>query len=91
MAEGSIDVRNVDKGAFWAPNAIFFALIHLGALFGGIFLAPPSALNTKTIILTILSWQLPCFGCASKLWGRSEQLLIHVFFQLDCQNHHRLP
>jgi hypothetical protein len=60
-----------DQGAFWLPNALFFSAIHLGALFGGIYLSPITTLPTKTIVLTILSWQLPCFGC------------VHLFVVVD--------
>ncbi|CAG7854166.1 Acyl-CoA desaturase {ECO:0000305/PubMed:8538376}; AltName: Full=Delta(9)-desaturase {ECO:0000305}; Short=Delta-9 desaturase {ECO:0000305}; AltName: Full=Fatty acid desaturase {ECO:0000305}; AltName: Full=Stearoyl-CoA desaturase {ECO:0000305} [Serendipita indica DSM 11827] len=62
MQAVSQKMETPEKGSFWLPNAFFFALIHLGALLGGIYLSPPSTLCKQTIILTILCWQLPCFG-----------------------------
>lgn len=72
MREETVVAPKGDKGAFWLPNALFFTAIHLGALFGGIYLSPLTTLPTKTIILTILSWQLPCFGITigyHRLWS----------------------
>ncbi|KAG8850545.1 hypothetical protein FRC20_001991, partial [Serendipita sp. 405] len=68
----SVAVQSPEKGAFWLPNAIFFAVIHLGAALGMIFLSPPSSLDYRTAILTVLCWQLPCFGITigyHRLWS----------------------
>ncbi|CCA68915.1 probable stearoyl-CoA desaturase [Serendipita indica DSM 11827] len=72
MQAVSQKMETPEKGSFWLPNAFFFALIHLGALLGGIYLSPPSTLCKQTIILTILCWQLPCFGITigyHRLWS----------------------
>lgn len=83
--------QKVDKGAFWAPNAIFFALIHLGALFGGTYISPPRSLCTKTIVLTILCWQLPCFGYEFDLWGPTaagiDAVLTRLYAYYTTQHH----
>ena len=43
-------------------EAFLLTVMHTLALYGIIYLAPWSTLNRKTLILAILSWQLPCFG-----------------------------
>jgi hypothetical protein len=74
MATTNVLAQPVEKGSFWLPNALFFALIHLGALLGGIYLSPPNTLCKNTIILTVLCWQLPCFGLDHFFWQPSTSL-----------------
>ncbi|KIM47500.1 hypothetical protein M413DRAFT_22154 [Hebeloma cylindrosporum] len=45
----------------WWSNAVFFTLVHLGAIIG-IYYMPPWSIKRATLVLWFLTWQLSDFG-----------------------------
>ncbi|GHJ86929.1 hypothetical protein NliqN6_3331 [Naganishia liquefaciens] len=61
-----------EKPQIWWSNGIFFIGAHIMAIYGMIFLAPPTSLSWKTWLLCFVSWQLASFGVTlgyHRLWS----------------------
>lgn len=59
------DMKPTQPRIWWA-NAVFFILVHFGALVG-MYYFPPWATSKATLLLWFTTWQLSDFGCVIPL------------------------
>jgi len=67
----------------WWSNAVFFTLVHIGAVIG-IYYMPLWSIKRSTLLLWFLTWQLSDFGCVKK-----PHFQLRLTSRL--QHHRRLP
>ena len=58
--------RKPTQPRIWWANAVFFILVHFGALVG-MYYFPPWATSRATLLLWFTTWQLSDFGCVDTL------------------------
>lgn len=52
----------IPPSPIWWSNTLFFLFFHIAAIYGVLFLSPPSEIGWQTWVLCGLSWQAASFG-----------------------------